>query len=267
MNQQTVVALPAELTQSEALPAMQGEATSLVTMANAMIISSPEEFESASAKLRSIKDWKTQLENEKERLYRPIKTGLDRITAMFKSPLADLELAEKTVRGKMATYQAAEQEKARIREAAERKAREEEAIRQAQIRQAALDEQRRQMEEEAAKRAAAAREQGDELGAAAVESQAATGIAAMEQAHNEATDTHFEAASTVNAIAKTTASAGGAFTTRKVKKFRITDANQLPRMYLKPDEDLIRVAVLTNGMTLPGVEVYEEAVGSLRRVA
>lgn len=267
MNQQNVVALPAELTQSEALPAMQGEASSLVAMANAMIISTPEDFENASAKLRSIKDWKSQMEAEKERLYRPIKTGLDRITALFKTPLNDLEAAEKTVRGKMATYQAAEQEKARIREAAERKAREEEAIRQAQIREEALAAERKRLEDEAAARAAAARERGDEIGAAAVEAQAAAGVEAMVAAVENATDEHFTAASTVNTIAKTTASAGGAFTTRMVKKFRITDATQLPRMYLKPDEDLIRVAVLTQGMTLPGVEVYEEAIGSLRRVA
>lgn len=267
MSQNNVVALPAELTQSEALPAMQSEASSLVTMANTMIIASAEDFDKAAEKLRAIKDWKSKLEDEKERIYRPIKTGLDRVTALFKPPLADLELAEKTVRGKMATYDAAEKEKARRREEEERKAREEEALRVAKIREDALAEQTRQMKEEAARRAAEARTQGDELGAAAVEAQAAAGVEAMTQAHAMATDAHFDAASTINTIAKTTNTAGGAFTTRMVKKVRITNPALLPREFLMPDDAKIQQAALRDGVVIPGVEVYEEAVGSLRRAA
>jgi hypothetical protein len=53
-------------------------------------------------------------------------------------------------------------------------------------------------------------------------------------------------------------------TTRR--KFRITDEALVPREYLCPDLDKIKEAVLKQGLTITGVEVYEEKsiVGSTR---
>lgn len=47
-------------------------------------------------------------------------------------------------------------------------------------------------------------------------------------------------------------------TIRKVAKFRIIDEAAIPREYLTPDMTKIRNAVITQRLTVPGVEFYEE---------
>jgi hypothetical protein len=51
----------------------------------------------------------------------------------------------------------------------------------------------------------------------------------------------------------------GAFATRIVRKYRITDASKLPRQFLMPDMSKITEA-LKSGVVVPGAEIYEEKV-------
>lgn len=52
--------------------------------------------------------------------------------------------------------------------------------------------------------------------------------------------------------------------TRTVRKFRITDIDQVPRKYLKVDEKSIDQAINLGINEIPGIEIYEEQVTQLR---
>ena len=47
--------------------------------------------------------------------------------------------------------------------------------------------------------------------------------------------------------------------TRKVKKFKIVDANKIPRLYLMENETAIRRAMM-DGIEIEGIEYYEEEI-------
>ena len=254
-------------TGSDQLPAINTEAGRIIGWVNGLIISNTDEFNSASKNLATIKDWKKRAEDDKERLYRPIKTALDTVSAEFKPVLDQLTQAESLLRGKMTTFDAAEKAKRLKAEEEARKAREEEALRMAREREAAVAAEQARLKADAEARAAELRAQGDEDLAESVEAQATAGIEAMASAHENATDLHFSSASTMTEIAKTTQLDGGAFTTRMVKKVRITNPMLLPRQFLMPDEAKIQQALLREGLTIPGAEVYEEPQGSMRRAA
>lgn len=58
----------------------------------------------------------------------------------------------------------------------------------------------------------------------------------------------------------------GATLIKKIeKRFRIVNEHEVPRQFLKPNEDKIATHVKLGVDNIPGVEIYEETVTSLRR--
>lgn len=62
----------------------------------------------------------------------------------------------------------------------------------------------------------------------------------------------------IKAPEQTTRTETARATIKKVPKCRITDENLIPREYLVPDMTKIKNAVVTQRLTVPGVEFYEE---------
>ncbi len=52
--------------------------------------------------------------------------------------------------------------------------------------------------------------------------------------------------------------------TRMIKKVRVVDETLIPREYLVPDMTKITEAILREGITIPGVEKYEEKIVAVR---
>ena len=64
-------------------------------------------------------------------------------------------------------------------------------------------------------------------------------------------------------VPKTAEGKLGSISTRKIKKFEITEESKLPREFLIPDTVKIRQAVMA-GQEIPGIRVYEEEIIAAR---
>ncbi len=64
----------------------------------------------------------------------------------------------------------------------------------------------------------------------------------------------------VERVQQTTRGKVGEVQVRKIKKLRIVDKKLIPLEYLEPDMGAIRRDAISNKITIPGVEVYEEEV-------
>ena len=87
---------------------IEKQVSPVVQQASQLAISSTEQLTSASELREKIKEVQKQVEDDKERLYRPIKDALDEVNtryAPFEKPLKD---ALKIVNDKMSVYQTAE---------------------------------------------------------------------------------------------------------------------------------------------------------------
>ena len=247
-----------------------GQDTSkLQVWANSLIVASPSDFEAANTKLVFLKDVLKALEAEKERQYRPIKIALKRVEDDFNPNIKSLTAIEKTVRSKMATFHAAEQARQRKEEERLAEERRQEALRVAAESEAALKAQAEVIKQEGEARAAEALAAGDEDMAAAITKQTQDGLASMSSAHEEMVEARFGAADTVGQVAKTRVTGlGNGFTSRMVTKHKLADISQVPARFLLLNDTAVTAYIAeckAAGTTpqLPGVEFYDEAVGSV----
>lgn len=133
------------------------QADSVYDMADAFVVDSQPMYEAAGAELQACRDKYKQIEAQRVFLKEPFLEGGRRIDAFFKAPLDRLQGAAELLKGRMLTYQTAEEEKARkAREQAEAEARAE-RVRLENERRAAEAEQKRLADEQRAADAEAAR--------------------------------------------------------------------------------------------------------------
>jgi len=198
----------------------------VVAQTQTFSIATVTDYQLAGEELKTIKGRMKELDDSRTSMTRPLDEAKKRIMAMF-SPVEDgLKKAENLIKRAMLGYQ---QEQ-------ERKRQEEEA----RLRKIAEDEQRRR-NALATKQAEKARARGNEERAQEI----------LENVPIIPTPVVLKEQSKVKGIS-----------TRKVWKFRIIDANQLPREYMIANEKmLLAFAQATKGtIPVPGVEFYSEKI-------
>ncbi len=211
------------------------ETTESLSIYDNYIVDSPEKYRTGADDVRAIKAKAKILEETKMSLTRPIEEGKKKIIALFKKPLDFLKQAEASVKKAMVLWDT-EQEKKRLaeeRRLAEIQRQEAERLRQQAAKEAARAES---LKTEKAKSNAKA--QAEKLQAEAV---AVTAIAPVVESN----------AVEVSGISK-----------RKNWKFRIINANDIPREYLIPDEKYIgQIVRASKGKKeIPGIEIYPEDI-------
>lgn len=199
------------------------------------IVDSPEKYRASAGDLQIIKAKTKELEETRMSLTRPIEEGKKKIIAFFKKPLDFLKQAEASVKKAMVVWDTEQEEKrlAEERRLAEIQRQEAERLRQQAAKEAARAES---LKTEKAK--ANAKVQAEKLLAEAV---VVTAIAPVVESNAEE----------VSGISK-----------RKNWKFRIINANDIPREYLIPDEKYIgQIVRASRGKKeIPGIEIYSEDI-------
>lgn len=205
------------------------------------IIENSGAYQVSAEDLKSIKAKAKELDETRKSLTRPIEESKKKIIALFKVPLDFLAQAEASVKKAMVGWQKKQEEKRRAEEA-----------RLAEIQRQEAEKLRKQAEKEAAraeslkteKARAEAKAKAEKLQAKAV---ATTAISPVVESKVD----------DISGIKK-----------RRDWKFRIIDANQIPREYLIPDEKYIgQIVRASKGKKeIPGVEIYfEDNISSTNR--
>lgn len=181
---------------------------------------------SAGNELKTIKGKLNELDSLRKGMTRPLDAAKKAIMDFFRIPQERLEKAESTIKRAMLTYQQ-EQERIRLKE-------------EARLRDLAL-------KEEARKKAA--------LDARADKAEANGNLEKAEELRQQKEQVFAPAPVLASTVAKV-----DGVSTKKVWKYRIVDANAIPRDYMMPDTVKIGAVVrATKGtMNIPGVEIYAE---------
>lgn len=211
-----------ELVKAPDTTQLDTQATSALAFAESLGIDNMADYAAAGAKWKMLRS----LAKEISDTFGPIKAKLHEAhkeaVAQESRHLLPVIAAQRTIKGKMAAYDAKQE---RIR-------REEEA----RLQRVA----HRQAEEAALREAAAAEAAGDSEAAEAIMSEPVAAPPVI--------------------LPSSTPRTGVTF--REVWKFRITDERLIPRQYLMPDAKKIGgvVRAMRDGTQIPGIEVYSEKV-------
>jgi len=204
------------------------------------VVVSQETFSDAGEVLKAIKAKSKSLDELRKSLTKPLDESKKRIMEFFNKPLDVLVQAEKHIKSAMISWQD-EQEKIRLAE--ER--------RLADIQRKQAEEIQKKIDAELAKAENLKTDKAKEAAQArAEELQAKVDIV---NAYVPVVESKIEAVSGIS--------------TRKVWKFKIVDANLIPREYMIPDEKYIGKMVEASKGTKPiaGIEIYSESVLVARR--
>lgn len=248
--------------QAKALVAVRDqEAQQVLTVAKAIVITTPEQYQDAAQVFTQIKQKIKDLEAQRTSITGPINASLKTINDMFRRPKEALEAALSYYERPMAAFQ---REERRKRNEAEEKARleretlEREAIQKAEEEQKRLDEIRLQ-QQEAARQA----EQAANPVAAFLAKQKVEALKEEEQETIQATtDAIRESAMAARAlpaeyVPKTTAAGTRANT---VWRFRVIDPALVPREFLMIDEKKLgeHARTMKEKAQVAGVEFFDE---------
>ena len=265
MTTDTILAPVAALTLPDAA-ALTGRAQQALAFIDGFVVDSDETFALAGDELKAIKARANALEEQRTGITGPINKALKAINDLFRGPAQLLERAEAALKGKMLTYQQAQEAKAaELRRQAEEAARAE----------------RRRLEEEAAARQREAEAQA----AAAAAAQAAGDAQAAQLATAAAQRAQSEAAAAATVAQVLTApvlpvaaapKVSGISTSTRLD-FEVVDLHALVRHIAEHPEllnlvlaDTVRLRNYVKGLgtacKLPGVRVFEQR-GMSARVA
>ena len=230
-----------------------------------LVIRTDAEYKAAGAQFAVIKERIKALEAEQDAIVRPIRSGLDRVYALFRGAKAQYQNALTFIEGPMKTWVI---EQDRIWEEAESKARiaaEEERKRQEEIRAAAQAELQKTIDAQAEAERALQQEENPFLKAAreAQATQAAEVVAEASVTFRETIIESRRAVDAAGAVNVPLIRAAGTKVNRPWK-WRYVDKKLIPRQYLIENEQLIGATVRTlKGDTdIPGIEVYQDvAIG------
>lgn len=221
--------------------------------------------------LVDVKKLTKKTEESKEAAYRPLKDALDEITNQYNPILKNLKNLEQSIKTNISGYLTIKAEQERQRIAAERKALEEEALRLAGEMMDAASEQAGRAADAALAKAAELEAKGLHDLAAKFRRLAENRQAELAAKANEGADKALEEARKAAErkanerpnLAVKTESGSQSFATKRWD-FEVMDPAQLPRQYLKVDEQAIRQAVRDGKREIPGVRIFEAMGVSVR---
>jgi hypothetical protein len=240
---------------------LKQEASGLMEAARSIVVTDAESYQKAGSFFATIKSKIKEVEAERTKRVKPLNDTVKLINSDFKAITEQLEAVLKVVEKPMLDFQREEERKRREAEDAARKERERV---EAEAR-ARAEEERQRIEaarleaEKAAQEAANASDPLDALLAQEAAESAAQAEAAAREAAAQAMRDAATArqAVTVDAPAKVTATGTSL---RQNWKFRIVDADAIPREFLTPDEKRIGEIARTmkESASIPGVEFFAE---------
>ncbi|MDR7496813.1 MAG: hypothetical protein QN174_07640 [Armatimonadota bacterium] len=202
---------------------LRAEAASIVAQAASLVVATQVDAERATALLGRIAAFRRAAEDRRKFFVGPLNDHVKAINGLFRELVAPFDEADGTLRGKLAAWRRAEQERlARERREAEERARAEEARAREILRHA--DRHTREEALEAFRRADEAAEAAD-----------AVPVAPGPTLRAEA--------------ARVTA--------RKVWDFEVVDLAQVPHEFVTLNEPTVRAAIRAGVRQIPGLRIYE----------
>ncbi len=243
--------------------AMTSKAQSALAFIKSFEIKTSEDYGLAADELKAIKSKAKAVEDQRTGITGPINKALKAINDLFRGPTALLEEAERTLKGKMLTW---DQEQQRIAAEARRRAEAEAEAERQRLAAEAAEQQR--IAQEQASAAAAAQKAGDDQAAELAR-------AAAERAQAEATVAATTAQMVVAApVVPAQAQVKGISTSTRVD-FEVQDLYKLvlhiaehPELISLVAADTVRLRAYVKGLgaacALPGVRVFESQVMSAR---
>ncbi len=203
------------------------------------IVDSPEKYQMSAEDLKIIKSKAKELDEIRKSLTKPLDESKKKIMQLFKAPLEFLTKAEGCIKRAMVGWQT-EQER-------NRRAEEE---RLAEIQRKEAEKLQRQAEKEAAKAESLKTEKGK-----------ADALAKAEELKAKA-----EVVTSITPTVESKVEDVEGVSTRKVWKFKIINADKIPREYLMPDEKYIgQIVRASKGKKqIDGIKIYSEDVISSR---
>jgi uncharacterized membrane protein YqiK len=211
------------------------ETTESLSVYDNYIIDSIEKYRASADDVKAIKAKYKELDDTRKSLTAPIEESKKKIIALFKSPLDFLKRAEEAVKKAMVSWQT-EQEKIRRAEEA----------RLAEI-------QRKEAEK---LQAQAARE------AARAESLKTDKAKAAAKAQAEKLEAEAVAVTSITPVVESSIEEVAGISTRKIWKFKVINADDIPREYMIPDEKFIgQIVRASKGKKqIAGIEIYSEDI-------
>lgn len=211
------------------------ETTESLSIYDNYVVDSSEKYRIAAEDVKLIKAKAKILDDTKKSLTRPIEESKKKIIALFKKPLDFLKQAEMFVKKAMVLWDTEQEEK---RQAEER--------RLAEIQQKEAEKLWQRAEKEAARIESLKTEKARETArakAAELKAEAEATVAVVSVVESKAEE--------ISGISK-----------RKDWKFRIINAEDIPREYLIPDEKYIgQIVRASKGKKeIPGIEIYSEDI-------
>ena len=210
--------------------ALVSQAEHDLTTLESFTITSPVEFQQSADLLKLVKSRYNEIESKRKELVKPIDDAKKGLQDFFNPPLLRLKNAEMHIKSAITNWQ--NQERLRVAEQ-ERK-----------LRELALKEQQR-IDGEALTAATEAHQKGDSAFAEEILNNVPqVGIPAIVSPDNKAQG----------------------ISMRDNWKYRVIDANLIPRDYMMPDDKLLTSIAKAkhDGMKIPGVEFYNEPIVSAR---
>lgn len=221
---------------------LRGTVSELVAAAKQVIIMTRVDMSQAVDLVAAIKKRQREAEDARTRITKPINEALREVNGRFKSMVAPLDEAESVLKGKMLTFQKAEEAKAR-EEAQRLQKQQDEADRLAR------EEAQRKRDEEAKQATDDETFDRAELPPAVVNAP----LPVPERTIIEP------------AIRKTTfGQSGAAFTAKEVWKFELVDLAQVPVEFTLLDSSKVNQAIRAGIREIPGIRVFKESVASVK---
>jgi len=220
-----------KLDQNKAIKLAEKQTAELADDSRIKVVSGPT-FEKAKTQLIQVKKIKSFVKEQKESITKPLHQAKVAAMALFKPFEEKVSIIEKYLNSQLMEYNQ--------KLLAEKKKREEEAAKKIRIEQEAKDKAEREAE---ALRNKENKTKEEEKKLKEVEA-----VAEKEVDYDAATR---KLSNTEDKISQ--------IRTRKVKRFRIVDANKIPREYLILNEVLVKAA-MNNNEIVDGVQFYTEDV-------
>lgn len=237
---------------------MLAKANGVAKLVEVTEITDAESYQAAGTLLQIITKSLKQLNDERERILKPIRESQQAVTALFKGAIEVRTNARDTLKRAMTDYADEVERQARERAAQQRALAEAEARRQREEAAAA----QRKADEQAAKlraEAEAARQAGDAKAAQRMEKRAEAAVERAEE-KQQAAQVAEQAAAAPIAVRPAEAPKADGVHYRTTWKARVIDAALIPREYLMVDEAALAklASAEKDKAAVPGVEFYAE---------
>ncbi len=230
-------------------------ASAAKAQASALVVASDADYAGAGAVLIEIKHRRKVLDDKRKELVKPIDEARERVQALFRAPLLELDECERIVKRKLVDYQSAQEERRRAEQA-----KADEAARKERER---LAEQAREAERKAREKADADRRAAEEAAAAGRAAEAAKLAARADateaKAAEKAEQLQERAATVVAPIIQREAPKVPGISPRVTYSFEIVDESQVPDAWWVIDAKAVGAFVKSTkgARPIPGIRIFE----------